>query len=230
MSADIMKPQLEVIRERMQRSTPGPWGWFGNTAYQGVYLATRRWGRHIVMDFMRWGMQNAQPVFYAREDPSAIAEGRVANGRHQPASKIPIYEVAPSALDKNDGNVYREDIIGLRNADADFIAHSREDIEWLVGEVDRLQRLVDAGTAAGAADGQALRLVGWQCEHRWNTDAEGQHMDWDHRKGKLVKQSNVSGGSYMIGQWGHDRPEQRCPFAQPIFRIVDAARDEAVTA
>ncbi|ANJ26786.1 hypothetical protein [Agromyces aureus] len=218
--SDIMKPQLEVVRERMQRATPGPWGWFGNTKANHVYLATQRWGRHLVMDFARWGMQAAQPVFFGREDPAAISEGRVSNGTYQPAAKVPVFEVARDALSADDGRVYRTDLVGLRNADAAFIANSRADVEWLVGEVDRLQGIVDAGTAK-AADGTTLRLIGWTCEHRWNTDADGKHLGWDHRKGKLVKQTNVSGSTYTLGQWGHDEPERRCPYAKPVFSIVE---------
>lgn len=218
--SDIMKPELEVIRERMQRATPGPWGWFGNTKAHHVYLATQRWGRHLVMDFARWGMQDAQPAFYRREDPSAIREGRVANGAYQPAASVPVYEVARDALSADDDRVYRTDLVGLRNADAAFIAHSRADVEWLVGEVDRLQGLLDAGTAATAADGQSLRLVGWRCEHAWNTDAEGKHLGWSHKRDKLVKEPNTVASTYPMSPWGRDEPERRCPFAEPIFAIV----------
>lgn len=46
--------------------TSGPWKWFVNTKSNTVYLATPNRGRLSVMDFVRWGMQNAQPRF--RED------------------------------------------------------------------------------------------------------------------------------------------------------------------
>ncbi len=224
--SDIMKPELEVIRERMQRSTPGPWGWFGNTQAKHVYLATQRWGRHLVMQFERWGMQGAQPSFFERPDPADVRRSIAGEAKHRNAADVPVYEVAPHATSKADPDVYREDLIGLRNADAQFIAHSRSDVEWLVVEVDRLQGIIDAGTAT-AADGTTLRLIGWQCEHRWNTDAEGQHLGWDHKKSKLVKEPNVMGSTYSLGQWGRDEPERRCPHAKPMYAIVDA---EAVPA
>lgn len=37
------------------------------------------------------------------------------------------------------GNLYREDIVGIDNPEAEFIAHSREDVDALLAEVDRLQ-------------------------------------------------------------------------------------------
>lgn len=38
----------------------------------------------------------------------------------------------------HEGSLYREDIVGLANPDAEFIAHSRSDIDALLGEIDRL--------------------------------------------------------------------------------------------
>lgn len=44
------------------KHTPGPWGWF-NYGDGRIYLATPDRGRLIVMDFVRFGMQHAQPRF-----------------------------------------------------------------------------------------------------------------------------------------------------------------------
>lgn len=218
--SDLMKPRLEVIRDRMNRATPGPWGWFGNTSVHHVYLATQRWGRHIVMQFQRWGMQGAQPTFFERPAPGDVRKSIAAAATHRTAADVAIYEVAPRATSKHDPDVYREDIVGLRNADAQFIAHSREDVEWLVGEVDRLQSLLDAGTTVNLADAKALRLVGWHCEHRWNTPADGTHMRWDERRQKLVRESNVH-AYWHSSLWAKDEPERRCPAAVPVFVAVD---------
>lgn len=46
----------------MKRHTPGPWDWFVRRTGE-VYLATPRMGHLIVMDFVRFGMQSAQPRF-----------------------------------------------------------------------------------------------------------------------------------------------------------------------
>lgn len=139
---------LSEIRDRLTRSTPGPWGWFGNTKTHQIYLATQRWGRHFVMEFARWGMQDAQPVFFDRAEPDAVRKSIVADSTYRLASDIPVYEVAPDARSKHDPSVYRHDIRGIRNADAEFIAHSRADVEWLVGEVDRLNALLLEGQTA----------------------------------------------------------------------------------
>ena len=50
---------------RSQKMTPGPWEWdhFGDGAPR---LVTPHSGRFIVMDFVRLGMQNAQPRFAER--------------------------------------------------------------------------------------------------------------------------------------------------------------------
>ena len=61
--ADRITARLDEIRQREQAATPGPWGWYGNTDVQSIYLATKRWGRFTVMSFRRWGMQAARPMF-----------------------------------------------------------------------------------------------------------------------------------------------------------------------
>jgi hypothetical protein len=218
--SDLMKPQLEEIRERMNRATPGPWGWFGNTAVNHVYLATQRWGRHMVMTFERWGMQGAQPGFYRRADQGQVRQSLVTDSKFQKASDVPVYEVAPQATSKHDPAVYREDIVGLRNADAAFIAHSRADVEWLIGEVDRLTALLAAGSPLQFEDGpHHLRVVGWRCEHKWNTPSDGTHTEWDHRKGKPVARSNVYASFASVDSFRRD--EYRCAFAEPVYAIVE---------
>jgi hypothetical protein len=124
---------LDEIRQREQAATPGPWGWYGNTDTQDIHLATRRFGRSFVMRFGRWGVRNAQPLFAeGREwgpDPRYPDETEIRpHGRMTPAKDLPVFEVAPGALSRGDQRVYRADLIGIRNPDAEFIAHSREDV------------------------------------------------------------------------------------------------------
>lgn len=57
------KLDLDAHAELAASARPGPWQWFGNTAMHEIYLATVYGGRHIVMDFARWGMRGAQPRF-----------------------------------------------------------------------------------------------------------------------------------------------------------------------
>lgn len=75
-----------------------------------------------------------------------IRESRLAfadehNMMHE-ARKMAIFEVARDVTDRDDPKVYRADIVGLRHPDADFIAHSRQDVEDLIAEVKRLRALV----------------------------------------------------------------------------------------
>ncbi|SDX52653.1 hypothetical protein SAMN05216215_10128 [Saccharopolyspora shandongensis] len=139
--------RLDEIKARAAAATPGPWGWFGNTDVRHIYLSTKYWGRQIVMDFARWGMQSARPRF---------ADGRTfshspqswhdfgSSGLMADADQIARFEVAPNAHSRKDPAVYRADISGIRNPDATFIEHSRADIDWLVAEVERLRAAIAA--------------------------------------------------------------------------------------
>lgn len=135
---------LAKVREREQKATPGPWAWFGNTDVRHVYLATRGWGRQFIMQFSRWGMQGAQPVFCAgrtwKPDPKGMADFDYAPGATgmTPASEMPVFEVAPTATHRGDQRVYRADLSGIRHPDAEFIAHAREDVPRLLAIIDSL--------------------------------------------------------------------------------------------
>jgi hypothetical protein len=85
---------------------------------------------HEVMDFVRWGMQAAQPRFLNPADDGSWMFK---------ASDMPIYQVAPDATSRDDRRVYRADIIGIRHPDAEFIAHARQDVDDLLALVDELQ-------------------------------------------------------------------------------------------
>jgi hypothetical protein len=203
---------VDAIRARAAAATPGPWGWFGNTDVHHVYLATQRWGRHIVMDFRRWGMQRAQPEFWNRENPEAIKEHLGPDSRHVTAAEAAIYEVAPHARSADDPRVYRRDLIGIRNPDAQFIAHARQDVDDLLKEVDRLRGLLAEGQGAFPEVGD-VRQIGWYCEHRYGTPDASTHMEWDHRKGKLRRNPNTSSSLSYAGR----ADEHRCPAAKPIY-------------
>jgi len=51
----------------MSKHTPGPWAWM-QRGYGYIDLATPHSGRLIVMDFVRHGMQRAQPRFAVTGD------------------------------------------------------------------------------------------------------------------------------------------------------------------
>lgn len=124
MSTDDRVPE---IRARLKAATPGPWRWFGDMSHGGSpYLAAKHSGRKFVMKFWRNGMQGAQPVFQG-------SDGMV------PGKDLAIYEVWPTATDDaSDPRLYRHDIVGFRNPDADLIAHAPEDIRYLLELVEKL--------------------------------------------------------------------------------------------
>ena len=101
--------------------TPGPWGWFGS-AKRGMYLATLDSGRTFVMDFVRQGMEGAQPRFQ---------RGNVM----EKAAELAVFEVAPHVVGvtaaKREGGVYRDDIIAIDHPDARLIAAAPELYEAL---------------------------------------------------------------------------------------------------
>lgn len=134
--------QLEAIKARADKATPGPWGWFGNTDVHSIYLATKGFGRLTVMSFRRWGLQNAQPMFATdrtwKSDPQSGDDFGTC-GRMEMAARLARYEVAPDAPDHTHPDVYRRDLNGIKNPDAEFIAHARQDVPALLAEVDRLK-------------------------------------------------------------------------------------------
>lgn len=115
----------------------GPWQWIGNATSHSIYLATTHSGRRFVMQFSRWGMTGAQPVFQPAD------KGMV------PASELLRFEVGDADVvgvdaAKQNGTVYRYDIAAIDCPAARAIAAIPE----LLAEVRRLReenaRLNDA--------------------------------------------------------------------------------------
>jgi hypothetical protein len=90
------------------------------------------------MDFVRLGMQYAQPRF---QRPDGLMDKAATPG-------LPIFEVCPDAMSADDPRVYRDHIIGFRNGNAEFIAHARQDIDDLLALVDELTARLDEREAA----------------------------------------------------------------------------------
>jgi len=98
----------------MPEFTPGPWSWFGNAKGRNIYLATIYGGRRFVMQFGRWGMKSAQPIFQAE-------------GVMRPAVEFLKFEVGNPDVTgfeaaKDDSSVYRYDILSIDHPDARLIA------------------------------------------------------------------------------------------------------------
>lgn len=110
--------RLKEIRDREQAATKGPWVWCGNTEVRWFALETAN--RMLkVMDFTRYGMQGAQPRF-------------AVDGRMIHASDLAAYEVHRAAWVDKSKPPYRFDVDDLKAPDAEFIAHSRDDVAFLL--------------------------------------------------------------------------------------------------
>lgn len=139
---------LDKLEEAAKAATGGPWHWAGNTDTGEPYLATwiRGAGRCQVLsigseDRSTTGRAADSVRSYAREsdlDPEEMVEEWATDSFGAPvqeprlqfmtdlmgvnARDIAVYEVAPSATSREDPEVYRADVVGIRHPDATFIA------------------------------------------------------------------------------------------------------------
>ncbi|NRD61477.1 hypothetical protein HRD49_06900 [Corallococcus exiguus] len=109
--------KLEAIRARHAAATKGPWSWFG-------YLRTRDVGLHgrrmsSVMEFRRWGLNSAQPLF-------------CTDGILRDLAEVATPDTSPE----------RGRVTDINHPDARFIAGSWQDVKDLLGIVDALQAQV----------------------------------------------------------------------------------------
>lgn len=140
----LQPPTLDEIRDRHAAATPGPWRWAGNLDAHHMELTTVDRGMLYVMRFVRWGTQSAQPMF----QPLPIG----AHTAMVKATEVPIFEVAPDAVSRDDPRVYRGDLVGLRHPDADFIAHARSDVPHLLELVERYEGALKAIKSSDDSD------------------------------------------------------------------------------
>ncbi|MFJ8110454.1 hypothetical protein [Streptomyces sp. NPDC096132] len=112
---------LDAIEARANAAYPGPWHWRGNTEARHFRLQSPTNGGMTVMDFVRYGMNGAQPRF-------------AIDGIMHKAEELVEYEVAAWSKD-----IYRKDVSGIGHPDAQFIAHAREDVPALLAEIHRLK-------------------------------------------------------------------------------------------
>lgn len=116
MSEATMSREQE-IRERTEKATKGPWFWNVNPLHKQFEL--RRDG-HIVMDFVRWGLNCCVPRFNI-------------NGLMVKATQM---------LANWPGRDHHERWAKrVENPDADFIAHAREDVPYLLDRVAMFEKL-----------------------------------------------------------------------------------------
>jgi hypothetical protein len=113
--------KLSEIKEREQKATKGPWKWDLNFKGKCLYLKSCVRCGEYVMDFVRWGMNGATARFRSLGLMTRAFEF---------GSSIPGQEHNSSWLQT------------IEHPDAKFIEHAREDVSWLISEVEHLRKLV----------------------------------------------------------------------------------------
>ena len=138
-----MERDLQKDLDLCNAATMGPWQWDVNKKCRTVHLGNHKW---VVMDFVRWGMNSAQPRFSYE-------------GLLEKSSDL--------AIERKAHHVgFDMDIV---NPDAQFIAQAREGwqhaIERAIQAEERVKLLEKALD-------DAIRLVkvsdiDWHIEHDW---------------------------------------------------------------
>lgn len=118
-----MNKKLDEIKTRHAQRTPGPYMWDVNTKHQTAELKSIISPRYLIMDFYRWGFQNAGPVFrdFKRNIMFRVEQFAKPRAAHHP---------------NFDMYIDHPDAIGLEK--------SWEDVEELLKLVDRLKIAMEA--------------------------------------------------------------------------------------
>ena len=135
----------DEIREREQKATKGPWFWNINRRAKRAELVNSK--TDIVIDFVRWGMRGAIPRFNI--------DGIMWAANH----------MAWNWPNRDHHSEWAQKIV---TPDADFIAHAREDVPYLLDKVARLRRELEetrelcrksVGRLVGTIDSQGRPVV-----------------------------------------------------------------------
>lgn len=131
MSSADLPADLQAIKDRWARATPGPWGWFGHVGHgkdmsTNIRLSSRKNG-DSVMIFRRVQKTNAGQPYFQHPDPNkGVMVGARNFAQHE--------------------QLYRTHINGINHPDAQAIASAPEDVRVLLHEVDRLRAQVPSWT------------------------------------------------------------------------------------
>lgn len=119
-----MTTNLAEIRAREAAAIKGPWRFDINLKSRHVSLVALISGYEFVMGTRRWGMGGATFEF-------------------QKHSQCLMYKAEEFAVPIVGREHHADWCQTLDHPDANFIAHSREDIPYLLAEVDRLRKALD---------------------------------------------------------------------------------------
>lgn len=121
---------LNKAKELDSRATPGPWMWDLRTAQYHCLLVTKHSGQYYVMDFARWGMQNAAPLFQVYERYEGEVRKRGSHGM------VRADRLAKSYPGKEHHKGFDDYV---NHPDAIFIAEGRGVFSELIAAVDQLR-------------------------------------------------------------------------------------------
>lgn len=146
-----MKPDIQEIKDRESKATPGPWKWYVNEHCKSIRLVTNHSGQYYVMGFERWGMQGAQPIFQVYERYDGDVRDRGSKGMRK-------------AIELSKWNqAYRHDDGWIEHPDAELIAHAPEDIRALLAYVTELETALEAAK-------KDIRRIALTCKHGGDCD------------------------------------------------------------
>lgn len=123
MAGEVDAARLDLTQ--FEGHTRAPWRWYANVRQRRVELRTPDRGCLTVMDFTRWGMQFAQPMFRVclagQEDPNAYMGGRLC----------PVAELETHPDHNGDGTIDHPDARLIEAAPAlrDEVERLREALE-----------------------------------------------------------------------------------------------------
>ena len=149
---------IDDIKRDREAGTPpeyGAWFWHGNGKTKQLSLATQSGGRHYVMDFVRWGMKDAQPRFQPR------GEGMV---KAADLLKFQVGDGAATGMEeaKDDKGIYRYDTISIDNPDARRIARVPAMEDALLAAVALGELVCDEHNADGISPAILSALIAFQ--------------------------------------------------------------------
>jgi hypothetical protein len=128
MTEPLSTAALSAIRARCEAATEGPWRWRLSLKSKQVVLESAQQSRinETVVDFVRWGMSGASPRLNVGGIMRNASDFAVpVQGREHHAAWLQ----------------------SIGHPDAAFIEHARADVAALLGEVDRLTKLLPGGAA-----------------------------------------------------------------------------------
>jgi hypothetical protein len=164
-------PRLNEIRAREQAATPGPWGWRGHLS-QSVELRTVGQGGKRIITSMRQdpciGSTEYLGVFL-NDDPCATCRRAFETRRLDEffqCEKLenldtvwvwgavgcePVNKYAKAEVLEWSDHMYRDDVKGTTHPDAEFIAHARDDVRFLLDVIDGLASRLHNGSMTDRA-------------------------------------------------------------------------------